>query len=212
MSRRVLVLIAGSGLVAASVAACGGAVVEGRYLGQGQTFFNSLTLGPDGKVEIVFAGRPHNGTYEVADESVTVTVPNGDRLRFKREPNGCLAGNELYGTYCKEGSAAAAASRGSTGGHSTDAAAGGEPSGAYEATVAEGRLSLDFAPAGKVRVTMTPTGPSEMPDRVSFDVGYDVSGDQVTVSLPGNERLLLTRRGNTLEGTMSGETVRFARR
>jgi hypothetical protein len=47
---------------------------------------------------------------------------------------------------------------------------------------------------------------------MSFEVPYEVSGNDITISLPGSERLQLTRAGNDLEGTMNGETVRFVRR
>jgi hypothetical protein len=59
---------------------------------------------------------------------------------------------------------------------------------------------------------MVPTGIADAPERMSFDVSYAVDGDAVTVNLPGNEPLVLTRAGSDLEGTMSGETIRFVRR
>jgi hypothetical protein len=47
---------------------------------------------------------------------------------------------------------------------------------------------------------------------MSFDVGYEMSGNEITVTLPGSEPLMLTRAGDDLEGTMNGETVRFVKK
>jgi hypothetical protein len=189
-------------LISVLAAGCGGGV-EGRYVGQGETFFESLTFRSDDKVEVVFINQTAEGAYEVDGNTVTMTAPNGDKTAFVLEGDGCLT-NSLIGTYCRDGSApdASASSASSSGGLAQR----------YEAQAQEGRIALEFGDATKVRVTMMPSGPSDIPDRMSFDVGYDVSGDEITINLPGNERLMLTRAGNDLEGTMNGETVRFVRR
>ena len=190
-------------LCATLAAGCGGGGVQGRYVGKGETFFESLTFRSDNKVEIVFINQLAEGSYEVDGDAVTMTAPNGDKARFALDDDGCLT-NSLVGTYCKDGSAPSAASSGNS-----------SPGGlaqVYEAQAQEGRIALEFGAAKKVRVTMKPSGPSEIPDGMSFEVPYEVSGNDITISLPGSERLQLTRAGNDLEGTMNGETVRFVRR
>jgi hypothetical protein len=187
-------------------AACGGGV-QGEYLGKdGETFFNSLTFRSDGKVEIVFVGAKHEGTYEVDDGAVTMTAPNGDKTLLRPNAEGCLT-NSLIGTYCK-------GRRGASSDAPAPAAASSNAPGAevYEARARDGQIRLEFGAARKARITMVPTGIADAPERMSFDVSYAVDGDRVTVNLPGNEPLMLTRAGGDLEGTMNGETVRFVKR
>jgi hypothetical protein len=189
--------------LAASLSACGGATVEGKYVGQDDTFIDSLTFKSGGKVDVELVGVTHEGTYEIDGNSVTVVAPNGTKTPLTIASNGCLEGGGLVGTYCKDGSSASASSSGGS---------GGALSQVYEARAQEGHIRLEFGANNKVQLTMTPTGIADAPDRMSFDVGYEVSGDDITISLPGNEPLLLTRSGNDLEGTMNGETVRFVKR
>ena len=193
----------GVSVLALFALACGGSGVQGRYVPKGETFFESLTFRSDKKVEIVFINQQAEGSYEVDGDSVTMTVPNGDKARLTLDDNGCLT-NSLIGTYCKDGSAPRAAA--------TNSSSPGGLAQVYEAQAREGRIALEFSAAKKVRLTMSPSGAPGMPDRMSFDVDYEVAGNDITINLPGNERLQLTRAGNDLEGTMNGETVRFVRR
>jgi len=186
--------------------ACGGGGVEGEYVGKkGESFFDSLTLRSDGKVDVVMIGVRHEGSYEVDGDQVTITAPNGQKTPLKLDSSGCLT-HPIAGTYCKDGSAPATAS--SSGASSSPGGLGQ----VYEAQAREGRIALEFSAEKKVRLTMSPSGASDVPERMSFDVSYEVDGNAVTINLPGNERLQLTRAGNDLEGTMNGETVRFVRR
>jgi hypothetical protein len=180
-------------------AACGGGV-EGRYVAQGETFFNALTFRDDRKVEMEFVGMLRDGTWVMEDENIIITAPNGDRTRLRPAADGCYS-NELIGTYCRDGRAPRTSAGASAPGGQT-----------YEATAREGRIVLEFADSSNVRLTMTPNGGAEMPQRMSVDVPYESSGDDLTVHLPGGEELTLARVGNTLEGAMGGETVRFVRR
>jgi hypothetical protein len=187
----------------AGTVACGGSGVQGEYIGtKGESFFDSLTFRSDGKVEVVLIGVRHEGSYEVDGDQVTITAPNGDRNPLQLESNGCLT-HPIAGTYCKSGVAPTTAAR------SESSASQGE---VYEARAREGLIRLEFGAARKARITMVPTGIADAPDQMSFDVSYAVSGDQITVNLPGNEPLMLTRAGGDLEGTMNGETVRFVKR
>lgn len=191
--------------LAAFACACGSGGVHGRYVPKGETFFESLTFGSDNKVAVVFINQQAEGTYEVDGDAITMTAPNGQKARLVLDDNGCLT-NSLIGTYCKDGSASSTAS--SASGNSSP----GGLAQVYEAQAREGRIALEFNAARKVRLTMSPSGASDIPERMSFDVNYEVDGNEITINLPGNERLQLTRAGNDLEGTMNGETVRFVRR
>jgi hypothetical protein len=192
--------------------ACGGSGVQGEYIGKkGDSFFDSLTFRSDGKVEVVLIGVRHEGAYEVDGDQVTITAPNGERNPLRLDSNGCLT-HPIAGTYCKNGGESRSASAG-------DDARGGGPSGppalgaeVYEGRVREGQIQLEFGAARKARITMVPAGIADAPERMSFDVSYAVDGNQITVNLPGNEPLMLTRAGRDLEGTMNGETVRFVKR
>jgi hypothetical protein len=190
-------------LLAMAVTSCGGHRVEGRYAGKGQTFFESMTFDDDMTVEIVFIGLKHQRAYTVDGDKVTITAPDGQRADLTVDSNGCLT-HQLLGTYCKDGGAPAPAT--------TAAAVPDALSQTYEAQASEGRIALEFGATRKVRLTMTPKAGTDIPDRVSFDVAYAVNGDQISITLPGNEPLTLTRSGTDLTGTLNGETVRFVKR
>jgi hypothetical protein len=201
-------------VVCLSAAACGGSGVQGEYVGKkGESFFDSLTFRSDNKVEVVLIGVRHEGSYEVDGKQVTITSPNGERTPLQLDSNGCLT-HPIAGIYCKGGSGSSAST--GSGGSSDVARRGGssDPPGAevYEARAREGQIRLEFGAARKARITMVPTGLADAPERMSFDVSYAVDGDQITVDLPGNEPLMLSRAGRDLEGTMNGETVRFVKR
>jgi hypothetical protein len=185
--------------------ACGGAV-EGEYVGKkGESFFDSLTLRSDGKVDVVMIGIRHEGSYEVDGDQVTITAPNGQKTPLKLDSSGCLT-HPIAGTYCKGASSSSASAE-------APADKSGPPgTETYEARAREGQIRLELGAAQKARITMVPTGITDSPERMSFDVNYEVDGSAITINLPGNERLQLTRAGNDLEGTMNGETVRFVRR
>jgi hypothetical protein len=186
--------------------ACGGGGVAGEYVGKrGESFFDSLTFRSDGKVDVVMIGVRHEGTFETDGDTVTITAPNGQKTPLELDSSGCLT-HPIAGTYCK----------GRGGSLDPPAATSSNPpsSGAevYEARAREGQITIEFGAARKARITMVPAGIADAPERMSFDVSYAVDGDRVTVNLPGNEPLLLTRTGGDLEGSMNGETVRFVKR
>jgi hypothetical protein len=189
-------------VLGAIAAGCGGATVEGTYAGKGETIIDTLTFKPGGKVDVTMIGITHEGAFEIDGRTVTVIAPNGTRTPLTIASNGCLEGGGLIGTYCK----------GADGSSSSSATSPDALAAVYEGAAREGHIMLEFGAARKVRLTMTPSGVADAPERVSFDVAYAVSGDAITVSLPGNEPLMLTRSGNDLEGTLNGETVRFVKR
>lgn len=180
--------------------------VEGEYVGKkDESFFDSLTFRSDGKVDVVMIGVRHEGSYEVDSDQVTITAPNGQKTPLKLDSSGCLT-HPIAGTYCKGGTGSSASAE------ATVDKSGQPGTETYEARAREGQIRLEFGAAKKVRLTMSPSGASDIPERMSFDVDYEVAGNAITINLPGNERLQLTRAGNDLEGTMNGETVRFVRR
>src|SRR5688500_6951226 len=193
-------------VLCALAAACGGSG-EGEYIGKtGESFFDSLTLRSGGKLDVVMIGVRHEGTYAVDGDQVIITASNGQRTPLHVESNGCLT-HPIAGTYCKGSRGASSASAEATADKSDPARAPGAE--VYEARAREGQIRLEFGAARKARITMVPTGIADAPERMSFDVSYALDGDRVTVNLPGNEPLMLTRAGGDLEGTLNGETVRF---
>jgi len=195
--------------------ACGGGV-EGEYVGKkGESFFDSLTFRSDGKVDVVMIGVRHEGTFEADGDEVTITAPNGQKTPLKLDSSGCLT-HPIAGTYCKGSGGSSASAEATADKSDPPAATSSSPSSSgadvYEARTREGEIKLEFGAARKARITMVPTGIADAPERMSFDVSYAIDGDRVTVNLPGNEPLMLTRTGGDLEGSMNGETVRFVKR
>lgn len=92
--------------VSVFASACGGgAGVEGEYVGKkGESFFDSLTFRPDGKVDVVMIGVRHEGAYEVDGDRVAITAPNGQQTLLELDSSGCLT-HPVAGTYCKDGNA-----------------------------------------------------------------------------------------------------------
>lgn len=189
------------------VAACGGASVEGRYVPRGDALFESLTLGAEGRVDIVFIGAPAQGTYVIDGNAITLTAPNGDKSLFIVD-DGCLT-NSILGRYCRDGSAPAV-----SGGATAVAATAGGTSGpeAYEAVTDEGRIRLELLSESQARMTMKPNAPGGgMPAQMSIDVFYERDGNDMIVALPGEDPMQLLRDGRDFVATMNGETARFVR-
>jgi hypothetical protein len=195
-------------LVAAAtalVAGCGGGV-EGRYVPRGDALFESLTLGAEGRVEIVFIGAPGLGTY-TTDGNVVTLNREGEKALFVLD-DGCLT-NSILGTYCRAGNAPP--SVGSAGaGNAAAAATGGAE--IYQATTQEGRITLELLSGSQARLTMRPNAPGgDLPAQMSFDVSYEREGDGMLISLPGEDPMQLIRSGRDFVATMNGETARFVR-
>jgi len=184
------------------VAACGGPSVEGRYAARGDTFFDSLTLGANGRAEVVLIGVTHPASYVLDGDAITLTAPNGTQSRFSVGGDGCLT-HAVVGTFCRDGSGSA-----NLGG--VAAAAGGPET--YEATVSEGRITLELLSASQARMTMRPLSPGgDFPQQMSFDVFYERDGDNVIIAMPGDDPMELVRNGRDFVASMDGETARFVR-
>ncbi len=185
-----------------------GAALEGDYAGTGNSFFEKLSFRPGGKVRITFGGMTKVGTYEVDGKEVLITVGNETNV-FTLDAQGCVVGGGFLGKYCKGGDKAASADKGGGDGSAAAAAGGGKPaslSGTYKTGTPEMNIALQFKPDQKVRVTVA----GSKAKKESVDATYKVAGDRVTISVPdGSPPLVLTRKGNTLEGAPEGETMKM---
>jgi hypothetical protein len=188
------------------MAACGGGV-EGRYMPRGDALFESLTLGAEGRAEVVFIGAPGTATYTV-DGNVVSMTRDGDQALFVLE-DGCLT-NSILGTYCRAGDVPASVGGSSASASGAAAATGGPET--YEATTPEGRIRLELLDGSQARMTMRPNAPGgDVPSQMSFDVSYERDGDDMLVSLPGEDPMQLVRSGRDYVATMNGQTARFVR-
>jgi hypothetical protein len=174
-----------------------------------------LSFRPGGKVRVTFMGMTKVGTFELDGKEVLITVGNETNV-FTLDAQGCVVGGGLLGKYCKGGAADAAKQKSSA--PTTAAAAPGqaianqssshEPklTGRYKAGNAQVSLALDFKDDGRVRVSVAGT----QAKKESTEATYKVAGDKVTISIPdGSPPLVLTRKGDVLEGAPQGETVKM---
>ena len=195
----------------AALAACGGSSIEGRYLPRGDALFASVTLGAEGRADVVFIGAPAQGSYVVDGDAVTLTAPNGDKALLLVGDDGCLM-NSIIGKYCRSGDAPANTGSGAA---AVAAGGGGAASGpeAWQAVTHEGRIRLELLSESQARLTMRPNAPGAagMPAQMTFDVLYERDGDNMLVSLPGEDPMQLMRDGRDFVTTMNGETARFVR-
>ena len=197
------------GAATAALTACGGSEIEGHYPGvEGESLLTSITLKSGGKADFVYPlglGNSGEGSYLVDGETVTLTAPTGDKAQMALDSRGCLT-NPIVGDYCKDGSAAP------SGGSSASAAANAGAE-VYQATTGEGRIMLELNAGGSARMTMEPFGGggNGVPQRMTFDLAYERSGDGITIELPGEGPTELVRSGADLMMTSNGETARFVR-
>jgi hypothetical protein len=187
------------------LAACGGPSVEGRYVGRGDTFFDSLTFGANGRAEVVLIGVTHPASYVLDGDSITLTAPNGTESRFVVGNDGCLT-HAIVGTFCRDGSAPA-----TLGAAAASVATGGSE--AYEAVTQEGRIRLEILSESQARMIMRPNAPggNGMPAQMSLDLYYERDGDDMILALPGDDPMQLLRDGRDFVASMNGETARFVR-
>jgi hypothetical protein len=205
--------IVGTAALALLPAACGGgSSIEGKYTAaDDETLYEEVTLGSDGVAAVVFPlglGNSGQGSYVVEGTTITVTVPDGAKPVFQLA-NDCLI-HPIVGRLCKGGSRSGS---GGSAAPAAAAAAGGGGAETYEATTEQGRIVLELLGGGTARMTMTPFGGGggDVPQRMTFDVSYERSGDGVTLVLPGEGPTQLERSGRDLLMTSNGETARFIR-
>jgi hypothetical protein len=204
-----IALVASALAVAVSTAAWA-AKLEGDYLGTGNSFFEKLTFKSGGKVRVTFAGMTKQGTYELDGNEVLITIGNETNV-FNVDAQGCMVGGGFLGKYCKDGEGKKTAAK--TDKASASDKAGSAPSskaaklsGRYKAGNPEMTVALDFKTEERVRITVS----GRKAKTESTDATYKVAGDRVTISVPdGSPPLVLTRKGNVLEGAPEGETMKM---
>jgi hypothetical protein len=187
------------------------AKLEGDYLGTGNSFFEKLTFKPGGKARVTFMGMTKQGTYELDGNEVLITVGNETNV-FNLDAQGCVVGGGMLGKYCKGGEANKAGAKpgkdspSDKGGATQASNKAAKLSGRYKAGNPEMTVALDFKAEERVRITVSGTRAKTE----SMDATYRVAGDRVTISAPdGSPPLVLTRRGNVLEGAPEGETMKM---
>lgn len=200
------------------------AALDGDFTGVGNAFFEKISFRSGGKVRITAMGMTKVGTYEIDGKEVLITV-GAETNVFTIDDKGCVVGGGFLGKYCKGGDAsagaAAAANSGGTkaaekspgagneaGGEKRTAAVDGAAlSGRYKTGDAKMNITLDFQSADKLRITVA----GKQTRKESRDAKYKVTGDRVTITVPdGSPPLVLTRKGNVLEGAPEGETMKMS--
>lgn len=200
-----------SAIAVAVSSAAWGAKLEGEYSGTGNSFFEKLTFKPGGKVRVTFMGMTKVGTFEVEDNEVLITVGNETNV-FTLDDRGCVVGGGLLGKYCKGGESQKGgdkAAKGASPDKGSAAQSSGKAaklSGIYKAGNPEMTIALDFKTEDKVRVSVSGTKAK----KESRDATYQVAGDRITITVPdGGPPLVLTRKGNALEGAPEGESMKL---
>jgi hypothetical protein len=177
--------------IAALLIGCGSGI-RGTYSGKDTGFLDEMAFKSGGKVDLTFMGMTKEGSYEVEGKTVKITNA-GETTVLTIDDQGCLDGGGMIGRYCKGAEAKAAA---------------GDFTGRYVAGESGDGISLEFHSDKKVHLTIMDQGAESN----AIDGTYDISGEKVTVRMPGVDPVLLTRRGNELEGNFGGSIVRFAKR
>lgn len=187
-----------------------GASIEGRYAAQGEAFLDSITLSENGRAEFVFLNTPSVGTYVVDENNIRLTRPTGDTVLMVMRDDGCMS-NLILGTYCLAGDASATANNSTPGSSAADNT--NSTTEAYEATTFNGRLRIELLTDNQARMTVFPDAGNaqDMPTQMSFDVPYLRMGNNLRVSVPGEDPMELAREGADFITTMNGETARFVR-
>lgn len=203
------------------------AALDGDFTGVGNAFFERISFRSGGKVRITAMGMTKVGTYEIDGKEVLITV-GAETNVFTIDDKGCVVGGGFLGKYCKggeasAGSAAAAPGTGGAKGAEKSSGAGKEAegekraaataavdgaalSGRYKTGDAKMNITLDFQSADKLRITVA----GKQARKESRDAKYKLAGDRVTITVPdGSPPLVLTRRGNVLEGAPEGETMKM---
>jgi hypothetical protein len=123
---------------------------------------------------------------------VTITIA-GETNVLTRGDDGCLDGGGLIGRYCK--------------GESTSRSKEPGLSGTWKTGNGQEGIVLRFRSDGAVDVTVSEAG--SQPE--TRQARYDQDGDQVTIRTPDGEAMELVRRGDALESSSMGVTIRFTR-
>jgi hypothetical protein len=84
-----------------------------------------------------------------------------------------------------------------------------EPSGTYEANFHGATMTLDFRSGHKVHSSMH-DGPTAID---GTDSDYTMKDNKITLTIPGSPMPLeLTKNGDSLDGNVMGETIKFVKK
>ena len=202
------------------LAACGGGDPSGMYKAVNkQSIYESLDFQDKGKVTIQAMGQTSFGDYVVTEEGRIRVIAPGGVLTLKEE-DGCLVPTpgdareaasmqqwgaseaelaQMIGRFCPgSGGGSVASSGGSSSGKS--------PKGSYRSSFGDNGIALNFKGDGNVEVTLIEGRHEE-----TQTTRYTLAGEQIVVQVPNGPSLTLNRRGDDLETTMEGITMRFER-
>jgi hypothetical protein len=174
------------------VSACGGGL-SGTYSGKDTGFLDEMTFRSGGEVDLTFMGMTKVGQWKLDGDRVTITI-GGETNVLTRGDDGCLDGGGLIGRYCRGASTAGSRDRGL--------------SGTWQTGNGQDGIILRFASDGSVDVTVREAG--SQPE--TRQARYDQDGDQVTIRTPDGDAMELVRRGDVLESSTTGATIRFTRK
>jgi hypothetical protein len=193
MTGRMALGIASATLI---LAGCGGGGIEGAYYPPtSNAFLDHMVFGSDGKVVLTRWGQSQEARFEVKGREVTI-VHEGSVSSFVLTDQGCLEA-PLMGSFCKR-----------SGGDATTAPEAGEsPAGTWRASFGGDAIVLMFQPNNKVKVELSENGTTSH----SSEGDWKLTAAGVTLQVPDGPPIELTRKGETLEGSMSGTTLVFTR-
>jgi hypothetical protein len=84
-----------------------------------------------------------------------------------------------------------------------------EPSGTYEANYQGATMTLDFKSGHKVHASMH-AGPTATE---GADADYTMKDDRITLTIPGSPvPMELTKNGNSLDGNIMGQAIKFTKK
>jgi hypothetical protein len=181
-------------MVAVSLTGCGD-TLNGTYSGAGQGFLDKLTFMSDGTVEVTFMQMTKEGTYAIDGKKVKITLGDDTHV-LTLDDRGCLDGGGMLGIYCTNG------------GGGRRIATGSGLLGVYKAGDSEASIMLDFQNGQKVRVTIAEAGGG----KGTAEGAYEINGQRITLTVPGGMPLVLTHRGEMLEGSLDGHSIKFVKR
>lgn len=176
------------------MAACGSSI-EGVYTGE-DTFLDQIEVRDDQRVELSFMGAIKEGTYEVEGDRLRISA-GGETNVFKINDSGCLEGGALLGTYCKSGSSSSASSTASR-----SEAAPSYVGQTFAAGPIGDQMVIEFLNGEQVRFEV---------DGESEQLRYGNDGNDIVIYGMAGDNMVLTPRGNDLEGGPGGVTIVFRR-
>jgi hypothetical protein len=140
-------------------------------------------------------GQSQEARFEVKGREVTI-VHQGGASSFVLNDQGCLE-DPLMGSFCKR----------SGGAGGTAAEAGGAPTGTWRAGFGGDAVVLIFQPNNKVKLELSENGTTSL----STEGDWRPTPAGITLQVPNGPPIELIRKGDTMEGAMSGTPLVFTR-